>query len=262
MDLRLQGKRAIVTGASVGIGRAIAQGLAEEGADVAINARGADRLADAAKAIAEATGRRIIPIAGDAAVRAETERFVEGAAEALGGIDIVVNSAGLSRFGPFMKHEDEDWFHAIEMKYISHIRTIRAAIPHLRRAGGGVIIEIIGTGGKTYLNGHLAGGAANAALMLLTVGLAAELGPDRIRVVGINPGPVLTERYYGLVRGTAAIVGATEEQVNQKFIDDTPTGSIPTAEEVADLAVYLASDRAHQVNGTIVTIDGGASRAL
>ncbi|HEX2173065.1 MAG TPA: SDR family oxidoreductase [Dehalococcoidia bacterium] len=262
MDLNLKGKRAIVTGASAGIGRAIAHGLAQEGVDVAISARRPEPLAETARQIAVETGATVIPLAGDMSRLEEVQRFVREAVAALGGLDILVNSAGTSSFGPFLDHPDEDWEEAMRLKYVSHIRASREAIPHLERAGGGVIVNIIGTGGKAYLRYHLAGGASNAALMLLTTGLAAELGPLKIRVVGINPGPVRTERYDKLIAALARYDNRTTDEVHQEFLTATPTGEIPAAEDVAHLAVFLASDRARQINGTIVTIDGGMVKTI
>ena len=262
MDLQLRGKRAIVTGASAGIGRGIARELAREGVSVAITARHAGPLEEAAKAIAGETGSTVIPIAADMTELAEIQRFVRDAATALGGLDIVVNNAGASPFGPFLEHSDEHWQDAMRLKFLGYVRTSREAIPHLQQAGGGVIVNIIGAGGKMYYKNHLAGGASNAALMLVSTGLATELGPLKIRVVGINPGPVQTVRWDRLLAALGWYEGRHPEAVNQDFLANIPTGTIPTVEDVADLAVFLASPRAKQINGTIVTIDGGMSKAL
>ncbi|HEX2171793.1 MAG TPA: SDR family NAD(P)-dependent oxidoreductase [Dehalococcoidia bacterium] len=262
MDLRLRGKRAIVTGAGVGIGRAIAAELAREGVSVAICARSAETLQAAAKEIEAETGSRVVPIAADMRDLADIGRFVDEAASALGGIDIVVNNAGASVRLSFAERPDEDWQDAMLLKFHGYVRVSRAALPHLERAGGGVILNIIGTGGKVYTEHHLAGGASNAALMLVTMGLATELGPQNIRVVAINPGAVLTPRWERSVARRAAARGVDPSVINEETARATPTHRITTAEDVADLAAYLVSDRARQVNGTIVTIDGGASKAL
>lgn len=262
MDLGLRGKRAIVTGASDGIGRAVAQELAAEGVAVAISARRPGPLEDAAKEIAGKTGSQVVPIAGDMSRREDVERFVGEAATALGGLDIVVNSAGTSSFGPFLEHADEDWEEAMRLKYVSHVRTIREAVPYLRQARGGVVVDIIGTGGKQYFKYHLAGGASNSALMILIPGLATEFAAEGIRVVGINPGPVQTVRYEKLCLALARYEKRTPEEVHADFLAATPTASIPTAEDVADLTVFLASERAKQINGTIVTLDGGMLKMI
>lgn len=262
MDLRLRGKRAIVTGAGVGIGRAIAAELAREGVSVALCARSADTLQQAAKEISAETGSQILPIPADMRDLAEARRFVEEAAAGLGGIDIVVNNAGASVRTSFFDRPDDDWLDAMLLKFHGYVRVSRAALPHLQQAGGGVILNIIGTGGKVYTEHHLAGGASNAAIMLLSMGLATELGPHNIRVLGINPGAVLTPRWERSIAHRAAARGVDPEELNRETVAGTPTSRISTAEDVADLAVFLVSDRARQVNGTIVTIDGGASKAL
>lgn len=262
MDLRLRGKRAIVTGAGVGIGRAIAAELAREGVGVAMCARSADTLEQAAKEIAGETGSRVLAIPADMRDPADIQRFVEEAAAGLGGIDIVVNNAGASIRASFVEHPDEDWQDAMLLKFHGYVRVSRAALPHLQQAGGGVILNIIGTGGKVYTEHHLAGGASNAALMLVSVGLATELGPQNIRVLGINPGAVLTPRWERSAARRAAARGVDPEVINRETLQATPVGRITTAEDVADLSVFLVSDRARQVNGTIITIDGGATKAL
>ena len=262
MELHLRGKRAIVTGASMGIGRAIAEGLAEEGVAVAICARSLGPLEDTATEIAAKTGAPVVPIAADLRELADAQRFVCEAVAALGGLDIVVNNAGASVRASFLDRPDEDWFEAMQLKFHGYVRVSREAIPHLQQAGGGVIVNIIGTGGKTYTENHLAGGASNAAIMLLTTGLATELGPLQIRVVGINPGAVLTPRWERSVALRARTRQVDPSVIQQEAVATTPTGRISTAEDVADLAVFLASERARQINGTIVTLDGGTLKAL
>jgi len=258
VDLRLQGKRALVTGSSYGIGRAIAQGLAAEGVNVVINARNRERLEATAKEI----GSNVAPIAADVSDPAEVTRLVREAAEALGGLDILVNSVPAPVFGPFLGHGDDAWHKAMEIKFMSYIRTSREAIPYMQQAGGGVIINNIGAGGKAYYTNHLAGGASNAALMLVTTGLATELGPLKIRVVGINAGFVRTGRIEALINNRARTEQRDAEAVTQEMVAAIPTGAMATPEDVADLAVFLASERARQINGTIVTIDGGMMRTL
>lgn len=262
MDLRLRGKRALVTGSSYGIGRAIAEGLAREGVNVAINARNPDALEAAAAEIRGATGSTIIPIAADVAEPDQVIRLVQEATGAPGGLDILVNSVPAPVFGPFLRHDDDAWHTAMEIKFMSYIRTSREAVPHLQRAGGGVIINNIGAGGKTYYTNHLAGGASNAALMLVTTGLATELGALRIRVVGINAGFVRTPRLESLINNRARTEQRAPDAVMQDMVAGIPTGNMATPEDVANLAVFLASDRARQINGTIVTIDGGMMRTL
>jgi 3-oxoacyl-[acyl-carrier protein] reductase len=250
-----------VTGSSSGIGRAIAEGLAEEGAGVVINGRSAESLQAVAAEIAAACGGAVVPIAADVSRREEVARLVAEAAAALGGLDILVNNVPAPIFGPFLEHSDEDWHRAVEIKLMGYIRASREAVPFLKESGG-VIVNNIGAGGKTYANNHSAGGATNAALMLLTAALATELGPMGIRVVGINAGAVQTGRHEALLRSRAESQGRDPAEIMRETLAAIPTGAISTPPDVADLAVFLASDRARQINGTIVTIDGGILKTI
>lgn len=261
MDLRLRGRRALVTGSSSGIGRAIAEGLAEEGVNVAINGRTPETLHAVAGEIAAVTGGSVVPIAADVSRPDEVQRLVREAADALGGLDILVNNVPAPIFGPFLEHGDEDWQRAVEIKLLGYVRASREAIPFLQQRGG-VIVNNIGSGGKSYTRNHMAGGATNAALMLITTGLATELGPLKIRVVGINAGAVRTSRYDSLVKSRAATERRDPAAIMQEAIASIPTGAMSTPRDVADLAVFLASDRARQINGTIITIDGGVLRTI
>jgi NAD(P)-dependent dehydrogenase (short-subunit alcohol dehydrogenase family) len=262
MDLGLRGKRALVTGASYGIGRAIAQGLAEEGVRVAINGRNMETLNSAAREIAESSGSQAVPIAADVSLPEEVARLVRQAAESLGGLDILVNNVPAPVFGPFLDHDDRDWQRAIDIKLMGYVRSIREAIPHLQRAGGGVIVNNIGSGGRAYTQNHVAGGSTNAALMLITTGLAHELGPLKIRVVGINAGAVQTSRHESLLRSRAESEQREPEEILRETVAGIPTAAISTPEDIANLAVFLASKRARQINGTTIQIDGGLLRSV
>jgi 3-oxoacyl-[acyl-carrier protein] reductase/bacilysin biosynthesis oxidoreductase BacG len=261
MDLRLRGRRALVTGASQGIGRAIACGLAAEGVGVAINGRNPETLDEATTEIRGLTGAKVVPVVADISRSEEVQRLVREAAEALGGLDIVVNNVPAPVFGPFVEHSDDDWQRAIEIKLLGYVRVIRAAIPYLREHGG-VIVNNIGSGGRAYTQNHVAGGSTNAALMLITTGLAHELGPQHIRVVGINAGAVQTSRHEHLLKSRAESESRDPAQILQETLAGIPTGAISTPEDIADLAVFLASDRARQINGTTIQIDGGLLRSV
>jgi 3-oxoacyl-[acyl-carrier protein] reductase len=262
MDLRLRGKRALVTGASYGIGRAIAQGLADEGVSVAINGRNSETLEAAAAEIRASKGGAAIPIVADVSRLEEVQRLVREAADALGGLDILVNNVPAPVFGPFLEHTDDDWQRAVDIKLMGYVRASREAIPYLQKAGGGVIINNIGSGGRAYTQNHVAGGSTNAALMLITTGLAHELGPLNIRVIGINAGAVQTSRHEALVRSRAESEGRDPADVVRDTVAGIPTGNISTPDDIADLAVFLASPRARQINGTTIQIDGGVLRSV
>jgi len=258
MDLGLVGRRALVTGASAGIGRASAAQLAAEGAHVAMVARRADVLEQAAAEIGAATGSRPLTYVADLADPAQVDDVVARAAAALGGLDVLVNCVPAPVWGLFVDHDDAAWEHALQLKFLTYVRAIRAAIPHLAAGGHGVVVNVIGIGGRQPIKEHLAGGAANAALMLLTNGLAKELAAQRIRVVGINPGAVRTERFEAMTAKFVQDDPVDGDAFERDLIASMPTGEILLPQDVADLVAFLASDRARQINGTTITQDGGA----
>ena len=262
MDLRLENKRAIVTGASEGIGRAVVEMLASEGCDVAFCARRKELLEEVAESVRSATGRRLVPISADLMRREAIDAFVDGAAQQLGGIDIVVNNAGASIFAPLLEVPDERWLQDIELKLMSYVRTSRAAIPHLRAAGGGRIVHIAGNGGRQPIPYHLPGGASNAAILNFTVSLANYLAPDRIHVLTCAPGPVRTARLVKQIAANAKLWDVSFEEAERRFTADCPLGYIPSAEDIAGVIAFLASDRAAYMTGTTVTVDGGITRGI
>jgi NAD(P)-dependent dehydrogenase (short-subunit alcohol dehydrogenase family) len=262
MDLELKDKRAIVTGASEGIGRAVVEVLAAEGCDVAFCARRREVLEEIAGDTAARTGRRLVPIVADVSRLEPIEDFVKRAADELGGIDIVINNAGASIFAEFLEVPDERWLQDIELKLMSYVRTSRAAIPHLRSAGGGRIVNVGGNGGRQPIPYHLPGGASNAAILNLTVSLANYLAKDQIHVLTCAPGPVKTARFVKQVAANAKLWGVSEEEAEGRFTADCPLGYVPTAEDVAGVIAFLASPRAAYMTGTTVTVDGGITRGI
>src|SRR3989442_3704829 len=181
MELGLKGKAALVTGASEGIGSAVARKLADEGVRVAICARTESKLKDTAAEIARATGMQIVPIAADLRTLDGCRGFVDQAAERLGGVDILVNNAGASTFGPFVDLPDEAFVDAINGKLLGYIRCARAVIPHMERRGGGNIVNITGTPHQAVAL-HTPGSACHAAVPMLSNDLSIELVPLNIRV--------------------------------------------------------------------------------
>ncbi len=262
MDLRLENKRAIVTGASEGIGRAVVEYLAAEGCDVAFCARRQELLDEVADSVRAATGRRLFPVSTDLMERDAIDAFVERAAQELGGIDIVINNAGASIFAQLFEVPDERWLQDIELKFMSYVRTSRAAIAHLRAAGGGRIINVAGNGGRQPIPYHLPGGASNAAILNFTVSLANYLAPDRIHVITCAPGPVRTARLVKQIAANAELWGIAFDEAEQRFTADCPLGYIPSAEDVAGVIAFLASERAAYMTGTTVTVDGGITRGI
>jgi NAD(P)-dependent dehydrogenase (short-subunit alcohol dehydrogenase family) len=208
------------------------------------------------------TGLRPPTFAGDISDSSGCQVLVDDAAAALGGLDILVNNVPAPVFGPFLGHGDHQWEEAMRLKFHAYVRTSRCAVPHLARSAGGVIVNIIGVGGKVVKEDHLAGGSANAALMLLTTGLAKELGTRGIRVVGVSPGSTQTARHDAHVLEIATETHESVETVEERLVATTPTGRLSLPQDIADVVAFLASARARQVNGTTVTVDGGAMQAV
>jgi 3-oxoacyl-[acyl-carrier protein] reductase len=262
MDLKLDGKRAAVTGGSAGIGKMIALCLAREGVDVAICARNRPALEAAAAEISAETGRKIIAITADLTSTEEANAFIDGAVEQLGGLDILVNNAGAAVGGVLESLTDDDWEAALQLKFFGYVRCMRAAIPHFKRQGGGRIVNLIGNDGVKTSYWEIAPGAANAAGQNLTLSLAGQYGGDNISFVAVNPGPVRTERWDGLVKAMARDMNLTYDEANQLAPNSIPLGRIAESEEVGNLVTYLASPLAHFVNGTMIEIDGGQQKAV
>ena len=270
MDLGLQGKHAIVTGGSLGIGKAIARELAREGVDVAIVARTKDRLEATARELAAETRRRIIPLAADVTSRAQVDAMVEQAAAQLGGLHILVNSGSppggsATATGPIDTVVDEDLLHDFNVKYAGALRCARAVLPHMKQQRWGRIINISGTNARTA--GNLSGGARNTSLVHLTKTMAVQVGRFGITVNCVHPGITRTERTPRLLAARAAELGISPEEVERRdYADDSPRGNainrMVDATEVAYVTVFLASDKAWAVTGELVVATGGAGRAV
>lgn len=248
MDLNLTGERALVTGASQGIGAAIAETLAAEGCALHLAARNGDALEARARTLRAQHGVEVTTHAVDLRVSTDLERL----AEAAGDIDILVNNAGDIPAGTINDVGPELWRHAWDLKVFGYIDLVRLVYPRLRDRGHGVVVNVIGTGGEQPTAGYIAGGAGNAALMAFTKALGGEGPRHGVRVVGVNPGPVATERITTMRAANAA--------VDAQFAA-LPSGRVAEPREVADLVAFLASERAGYISGTIVTIDGGMTAA-
>jgi NAD(P)-dependent dehydrogenase (short-subunit alcohol dehydrogenase family) len=262
MELRLQGKTAVVTGASKGIGLAIARGLAAEGVDLVLAARSADLLERNARELSDAHGVRAFPYAADLATADGVEGLATFAPEQLGHVDILVNNAGAIPAGTIEGLDDESWHSAYDLKLWGYVRLAKALLPRMKVRRSGVILNIIGNAGKRPSAGYIAGGLANAGLMNFTAALAQEAGPFGVRAVGINPGLTRTERMAVLNQRNAEDQGITLEEYEERTTRGLPLRRVGEAEEVADVAVFLVSDRASYVNGCVVPVEGGASAAI
>ncbi len=262
MDLGLRGKVALITGGSKGIGRAVATGLAREGARVAICARRPELLERAANEIAQATRAEVLPVPGDMSKPGDADRVVAAVVSRFGRIDILVNNAGAAPGGVLLNLTEEDWALAMQLKFLGYVRCCKAVVPHMLKQGGGRIVSIVGNDGVKPAYWELTASAANAAGLAAIQALAEQYGKHNIRINAINPGPVSTERWDGLVRAYARDKDLPLDEAARRGVASIPLGRICTPEEVADVAVFVASDRASFMNGASITLDGGQRKAL
>jgi 3-oxoacyl-[acyl-carrier protein] reductase len=258
MDLGLEGKTALVTGASEGIGSAVARKLADEGVRVAICARTEATLKTTAAEIAKATGMEIVPIPADLRSLAGCQSVVAQAADRLGGIDILVNNAGASAFGAFVDLPDDAFVDAINGKLLGYIRCAKAVIPHMQRRGGGSIVNITGTT-QQAVPLHTPGSACNAALRMFSKELSMELGPLNIRVNSVAPGRIQTARADRLLKATAAAQSTSPDVLLGQLIKTIPSGRVGTIDDIGDAVCFLASERAGYINGAALVVDGSKS---
>ena len=261
MNLGLAGRTALVTGGSKGIGLACARLLAQEGARVAIVSRTREHLDEAAQSLA-ADGLRVVGYAADLRSADDAARVVTAVEEAEGPLDILINSAGAAkRYAP----DDLDaraYHETMDAKYFTTIHVVDPVIKRMAARGRGVIVNIIGQGGKIAGIHHIAGGAANAALMLATAGLANAYAKRGVRVVAINPGATMTGRVKQSLELEAAQQGISEQEALARGQARIPMGRYADPDDIARMAVFLASDQASYVTGAIVPMDGGANPVI
>ena len=262
MDLQLKGKTALVTGGSEGIGKGIARALAREGVDVAVCARRKDKLDQAAAEIAKETGRKVVAIPADLTKEADAKNFVEQGHRALGRVDIMVNNAGSAPGGVLETLSEDDWAKGLQLKFMGYVRCLRYVLPIMVKQGGGRVVNLIGNDGVKPSYWEIAPGAANAAGQNLTLSLAGQYGRHGISFCAVNPGPVRTERWAGLVTAMSRDMKLPYEEADKLAPSSIPMGRIAEVEEVANLVVMLASPLMHMVNGTMIEIDGGQEKSL
>ena len=262
MDLKLQGKTALVTGGSEGIGKGIALALAQEGVDVAICARRKELLQAAADEIALKTGRKVFAIPADLRQDAQAKAFIERGHQALGRVDIMVNNAGSAAGGVIEHLTEDDWEKGLQLKFMGYVRCLRYVLPIMVKQGGGRVVNLIGNDGVKPSYWEICPGAANAAGQNLTLSLAGQYGKHGISFVAVNPGPVRTERWTGLVKAMSRDMKISFAEADKLAPASIPLGRIAETEEVANLVTFLASDLAFFINGTMIEIDGGQDKPL
>jgi len=257
INLELSGKVAIVTGSSRGIGRAIAETLADEGMKLTLVARSRDQLEQLASTIKTTT----LVQAEDLREPDAPGRVVAATIAQFGALDLLVNNAGATRRGDFLELSDADWDDGYRLKLFGAMRCSRAAWPHLR-ASGGSIVNIVGIGGRTGTAEFTIGGTVNAALLNLTKCLADRGIADGVRVNAINPGSIVTERLQARLRSFAAERSVEVSQAEHEMAKAFRIARFGQPAEIAHVVAFLASAQAGYCQGAIVDVDGGATRTL
>ncbi len=261
MDLGLKGKNAAVSGASQGIGYSIALALADEGCNVAISARGEERLNQAVQDI-EAKGAKGVGIQCDMATAEGAGKFIEDAVAQLGGLDILVNNVGGMIPGTIDTLSDDQWTDIINRNLMAYVWTTRAAIPHLKNASAGRILNVSGMTGKQLLPGALTTTLPNTSIIGFTKVMAGDLGKEGITVNNICPGIVNTESWGPRAEMMAKVRNMTVDQVRQMFSDFTLLGRWAEPEEIGTVAAFLVSEKNSYMTGTTVEVCGGWSRYI
>jgi NAD(P)-dependent dehydrogenase (short-subunit alcohol dehydrogenase family) len=255
MDLGLKDSVVLITGGSKGIGLACARAFALEGAKIAIASRSKETL-DSAAAQLKSEGIEAFVVAADLTDPAQAVAMAKAVQDALGRIDILVNSAGGAKRATPSELTPALWHAAMQAKYFTYVHAMDAVLPGMKTRGSGAVVNVVGIGGKVAAVTHLAGGAANAALMLASVGLARAYAGDNIRINAVNPGPVETERLVEGAKAQARLQGVPTEEILGKQAGTMPLQRIAQPEEIANMVVFLASPRASYVTGAIVAMDG------
>jgi NAD(P)-dependent dehydrogenase (short-subunit alcohol dehydrogenase family) len=258
MNLELTNQVGIVTGASRGIGRAIAEALAGEGMRLAVAARSKELLEELATSLPDG---QVLVHATDLRDPDAPRRLIDATAERFGRIDLLVNNAGATMRGDFLALTDEQWLDGFALKLFGAMRCCRAAWPHLVAAKGS-IVNIVGIGGRTGSAEFAIGGSVNAAMLNLTKCLADRGVRDGVRVNAINPGSIATERLNTRVRKFAVEHGITEDEAAARMAQAMKIARFGTPREIADAVAFLASPRAAYLQGAVLDIDGGATRTL
>ncbi|HET6439283.1 MAG TPA: SDR family oxidoreductase [Anaeromyxobacter sp.] len=258
MNLGLTGRVALITGGSKGIGLACAEAFAAEGARVAIASRRQDHLS-AAAGLLGGKGYRVATFTADLGEPDAAARLAVDVEARVGPVDVLVTCAGAARRSAPDALDAGAWQVGMNAKYFPSIYALQAVVPGMARRGRGAVVNVVGQGGKVASPEHLPGGAANAAIMLASVGLAATYARQGVRVNVLNPGLTLTERADRACEVEAARRGVSVQEARRSLEERIPMGRFARPEEIAAVVVFLASDRASYVTGAVLSMDGAAT---
>jgi 3-oxoacyl-[acyl-carrier protein] reductase len=261
MDLQLKDKRAFVAGSSRGLGFATALTLAREGCKVVVNSREAENAGAAAERITNETGLKAFGMAGDVSDASAAENLIRSAADVLGGLDILITNAGGPPAGSFEIFDEATWQKAVDTSFMSHVRLIRVALPHLRKSSAASVLTVTSYTVKQPVPNLVLSNSIRAATVGLTKSLALELGKENIRFNSIMPGWTETERILELMAFRAKNNNTTVEEETAKQTAEIPLGRMGQPQEFANAAVFLVSPAASFIHGVVLAVDGGIIKA-
>ena len=262
MELGLKNKVAVVGASSKGLGKAIAHGLAEEGAKIVVCARNEGTLGATAAEIRENTGSEVMSMSADVSNPRDVENLIEASIEHFGGIDVLVNNAGGPRAGRFDDLDIADYQDAVSLNLMSTINLTHAVVPSMRARGGGRIINLTSVSVKQPVEGLMLSNMARTGVIGFAKTLATELAPENILINNVCPGIIFTDRIQQLATVRAEEAGITFDEAIENMTQNIPLGRIGDPQEFANLVVFLASERASYITGVTIQVDGGMIKGL
>ncbi len=262
MDLGLSGKVALVAASSQGLGKAVAMGLAKEGANVVICARNRDRLDATREEIHKKTGARVRSVQADLTKKKDIENLVAESVQAFGTIHILVNNAGGPSPGFFQDLSDEDWVKGFELTLMSSVRLTREVLPFMKKQKWGRIINITSVSVKQPIDNLLLSNSLRLGVLGWAKTVSRQVASENILINNVCPGWTRTERVVQLFQARAKTEGSTPTAIEKQIISGIPMGRMGNPEELANLVVFLASERASYITGTTIQVDGGAVKGI
>ena len=262
MEFGIKGKTAIVCGASQGLGRACAEGLAAEGVNLVICSRDFDRIFNTARTISEACGAEIVPMACDITQADAATKLIREAESKFGGVHILVNNAGGPPAGTFENTDDESWEEAFRLTLMSAVRLSRAVLPIMKNQHWGRIINLTSISVKQPIQGLLLSNSLRAAVVGMAKTLSQEAGPYNVLINNIATGSFDTDRLRSLFEKRARAESTTPDRILSAHESEIPLGRLGEPEELANLVVFLASEKASYITGATISVDGGAFAGL